>query len=140
MTSCVAPAGGVNSVKLKPAGILSLMTRKTVPFFRAVLRQNRAAEYWDEIGLTMEQYKRLFDFKYKRAIEAIRKGEAGNLAVFETYEMTPFTQFPRDDKELTAIEWGVGCLACRSMMGIELDGTIYPVSYTHLTLPTTPYV
>lgn len=100
-----------------------------VPYFRAVLRQNRAAEHWEEIGLSMEEYKYLFDFKYERAMEAVRKGEAGNLAVFEIYEMTPFTQFPRDDKELTAIEWGVGCLACRSMMGIEVDGTIYPCGY-----------
>lgn len=104
-------------------------------FFRAVVKQNRAAEYWDEIGLSQEEYRKLYDFKYTHAIETIRKGEAGTLPAFEIYEMTPFMEAPEDDKELTAIEWGVGCLACRTMMGIDVDGTILPCGYpTKLTL------
>ncbi len=36
---------------------------------------------------------------------------------------------------MTGIEWGVGCLACRTMMGVGVDGTIYPCGYpTKLTL------
>lgn len=99
------------------------------PYFRAVLKQNRAAQYWDEIGLSKEDYKKLYDFKFNRAIKALRAGEGGNLANFEIYEMTPFMEFPQDDKEMCAIEWGIGCLACRSMLGIEVDGTIYPCGY-----------
>lgn len=98
-------------------------------FFRAVVKQNRAAEYWDEIGLNQEEYKKLYDFKYRHAIETIRQGGAGTLPAYEIYEMTPFMEIPRDDKELTAIEWGVGCLACRTMMGVGVDGTIYPCGY-----------
>ncbi len=104
-------------------------------FFRAVVRQNRAAEYWDEIGLSQEEYKKLYAYKYTHAIETIRKGAAGILPAYEIYEMTPFMEMPKDDKELTAIEWGVGCLACRTMMGIDVDGTILPCGYpTKLTL------
>ena len=104
-------------------------------FFRAVVKQNRAAEYWDEIGLNQEEYKKLYDFKYRHAIETIRQGEAGILPIYEIYEMTPFMECPKDDKELTAIEWGVGCLACRTMMGVGMDGKIYPCGYpTKLTL------
>ncbi len=105
------------------------------PYFRAVVKQNRAATYWNEIGLSQEEYKKLYKFKYKHAIETIRNGEAGTLPAYEIYEMTPFMEMPKDDKELTAIEWGVGCLACRTMMGIGVDGTIYPCGYpTKLTL------
>jgi len=98
-------------------------------FFRAVVKQNRAAEYWDEIGLNQEEYKKLYDFKYRHAIETIRQGEAGILPIYEIYEMTPFMEWPKDGKELASIEWGVGCLACRTMMGVGVDGTIYPCGY-----------
>ena len=100
-----------------------------VAYFRPVLRQNRAADYWDEIGLNQEDYKNLYNFKYDRAMKSIRAGNACNLPVFEIYEMTPFMEFPRNEEEKAAIEWGVGCQACRAMMGIELDGTIYPCGY-----------
>ena len=103
-------------------------------FFRAVVKQNRAAEYWDEIGLSQEEYKKLYDFKYRHAIETIRQGEAGILPIYEIYEMTPFMECPKDDKEMSSIEWGVGCLACRTMMGVGVDGTIYPCGYPTNTI------
>ncbi|TFG25657.1 MAG: radical SAM protein [Promethearchaeota archaeon] len=98
-------------------------------FFRAVVKQNRASEFWDQIGLSQEEYKKLYDFKFKHAIEKIREGEAGTLPIYEIYEMTPFVEEIRDDKELATIEWGIGCLACRTMMGVGVDGTIYPCGY-----------
>ncbi|MFX1338857.1 MAG: radical SAM protein [Promethearchaeota archaeon] len=105
------------------------------PYFRCVVKQNRAAEYWGEIGLSQEEYKKMYDFKYKHAIETIRRGKAGTLPAYEIYDMVPFMEQPKDDKEMAAIEWGVGCLACRTMMGIGIDGTIYPAGYpTKLTL------
>ena len=77
----------------------------------------------------------MYDFKYKHAIETIKKGKAGTLPAYEIYDMMPFMEQPEDDKELAAIEWGVGCLACRTMMGIGIDGIIYPAGYpTKLTL------
>ncbi|MFX0099044.1 MAG: radical SAM protein [Candidatus Hodarchaeota archaeon] len=104
-------------------------------FFRAVVKQNRAAQYWDEIGLSQEEYKKLYDFKYRHAIDTIRNGDPGTLPAYEIYEMTPFMECPSNDKEMTAIEWGVGCLACRTMMGVGVDGTLYPCGYpTKLTL------
>lgn len=105
------------------------------PYFRAVVKQNRAAQYWDEIGLSQEEYKKLYRFKYTHAIETIKQGEAGILPAYEIYEMTPFMEMPKNDKEMATIEWGVGCLACRTMMGVGVDGTIYPCGYpTKLTL------
>ncbi|MBD3196643.1 MAG: radical SAM protein [Candidatus Lokiarchaeota archaeon] len=102
-----------------------------VPFFRPVVKQkgSRADEYWGEIGLSVEQYKQLYQFKYDRAINSIKHGKAGTLPVFEIYEMTPFMEVPQNEKELAAIDWGVGCQACKAMMGIEVDGTIYPTGY-----------
>ena len=74
-------------------------------------------------------------WQYKHAIEKIRKGKSGTLPAYEIYDMVPFMEHPKNDKELAAIEWGVGCLACRTMMGIGIDGTIYPAGYpTTLTL------
>jgi radical SAM protein with 4Fe4S-binding SPASM domain len=99
------------------------------PYFRCVVKQNRAAQFWSEIGLNTEEYKKMYDFKYKHAIETIRNGNAGTLPAYEIYDMVPFMEQPKDDKEMAAIEWGVGCLACRTMMGIGIDGTIYPAGY-----------
>ena len=105
------------------------------PYFRCVVKQNRAAEFWGEIGLNTEEYKKMYDFKYKHAIETIKNGEAGTLPAYEIYDMVPFMEQPKDDKEMAAIEWGVGCLACRTMMGVGIDGVIYPAGYpTTLTL------
>jgi radical SAM protein with 4Fe4S-binding SPASM domain len=104
-------------------------------FFRPVVKVNRAAKNWDDMGLEAEGYKRLYEFKYEQAIKRIRKGEAGTLPAYEIYEMMPFIECPLNDKERSAIEWGVGCLACRTMMGIGIDGSIYPAGYpTELTL------
>ncbi|MFX0032607.1 MAG: radical SAM protein [Candidatus Hodarchaeota archaeon] len=105
------------------------------PYFRCVVKQNRAAQFWNEIGLDKEEYKKMYDFKYRHAIETIRNGKTGTLPAYEIYDMVPFMEQPKDDKEMAAIEWGVGCLACRTMMGIGIDGTIYPAGYpTTLTL------
>lgn len=99
------------------------------PFFRAVVKQNNAAANWAEIGLGSEEYKKLYEFKYERTIETIRKGEAGTLPAYSIYEMTPFMEQPLNDKELTAIEWGVGCQACRVFNGIDVNGDVFPCGY-----------
>ncbi|MHA2391571.1 MAG: radical SAM protein [Promethearchaeota archaeon] len=105
------------------------------PYFRCVVKQNRAAEFWNDIGLSTVEYKKMYDFKYKHAVETIRNGATGTLPAYEIYDMVPFMEQPKNDKELAAIEWGVGCLACRTMMGVGVDGTIYPAGYpTTLTL------
>ncbi|TXT60975.1 MAG: Radical SAM domain-containing protein [Promethearchaeota archaeon] len=104
-------------------------------FFRPVVKVNRAAKNWDDMGLDAEGYEKLYRYKYKQAIERIKKGEAGTLPAYEIYEMMPFMECPLNDKEQSAIEWGVGCLACRTMMGIGIDGVIFPAGYpTELTL------
>lgn len=116
---------------------LKLLSEKwgSQPYFRCVVKQNRAAEHWGEIGLSKDEYKKMYDFKFKHAIETIRNGQAGTLPAYEIYDMMPFMEKPKSDKEFAAIEWGVGCLACRTMMGIGIDGTIYPAGYpTNLTL------
>jgi len=104
-------------------------------FFRPVVKVSNAAKNWEEVGLDAEGYRRLYNFKHKTAIKKIQEGEAGTLPAYEIYEMMPFMECPLNDKEQSAIEWGVGCLACRTMMGIGIDGTIYPAGYpTDLTL------
>mgnify|MGYP006280648387 FL=1 len=104
-------------------------------FFRPVVKVSNAAKNWEDVGLDTEGYKRLYNFKHEKAIKKIKEGEAGTLPAYEIYEMMPFMECPINDKERSAIEWGVGCLACRTMMGIGIDGTIYPAGYpTELTL------
>ena len=100
-----------------------------IPYFRAIIKQERAAEHWDEIGLSPEDYKRFYDFKYGLTIEKIRKGQAGTLPAYGIFDMVPFMEHPLDDKELTAIEWGVGCQACRMISGIDINGDVFPCDY-----------
>jgi radical SAM protein with 4Fe4S-binding SPASM domain len=99
------------------------------PYFRAVVKQRNAAENWGEIGLSPEDYKRLYDFKYKNTVEAIRQGKAGSLPIFSIFEMVPFMEQPLNDQELTALEWGVGCQACRLFNGIDVNGDVFPCGY-----------
>ena len=99
------------------------------PYFRAVVKQRNAAENWDEIGLSREDYKRLYKFKYKHTIEAIRQGKAGSLPIYSIFEMVPFMEQPLNDQELTALEWGVGCQACRLFNGVDVNGDVFPCGY-----------
>ncbi len=106
-----------------------------IPYFRAVIKQRSAAVNWDEIGLSHEEYKKFYEFKYKHVVEAIRKGEGSSLNKFYTYDMVPFMECPINIKELTALEWGVGCQACRSVSGIDINGDFFPCDYpSELTL------
>ncbi|HOV26938.1 MAG TPA: radical SAM protein [Pseudobacteroides sp.] len=102
---------------------------KAQPYFRAIVKQKNAALNWDEVGLNSEGYKKLYDFKYANAIEKIRNGKAGALPAYEVFEMVPFLEQTCNDAELTAIEWGVGCQACRCFSGIDVNGDIFPCGY-----------
>lgn len=106
-----------------------------IPYFRAVIKQESAAVNWHEIGLTREDYARFYDFKYKLVTEKIRQGKAGTLPIYEIFDMVPFMEQPINDQELTAIEWGIGCQACRMISGIDIDGEVFPCDYpSKLTL------
>jgi radical SAM protein with 4Fe4S-binding SPASM domain len=100
-----------------------------VPYFRAVIKQKNAAENWDEIGLSKDDYKRFYDFKYRLAVDRIRQGKAGTLPIFSVYDMVPFMEQPLNDTELTGLEWGVGCQACRTISGIDINGDVFPCDY-----------
>lgn len=106
-----------------------------IPFFRAVIKQRTAEKNWGEVGLNLDQYKQYYEFKYKLVIDAIRNGESSSINKFYTYDMVPFMECPLNDEERTALEWGVGCQACRSVSGIDINGDFFPCDYTsQLTL------
>jgi radical SAM protein with 4Fe4S-binding SPASM domain len=100
-----------------------------MPYFRAVIRQRNAAVNWNEIGLSSEDYRRFYDFKFKLVVDAVRKGEASKLQRFSTYDMVPFMETPRNDREHTFLDWGVGCQACRTISGIDVNGDVFPCDY-----------
>jgi len=106
-----------------------LETWGAIPYFRAVIKQRNAAINWDEIGLNNEEYRRFYDFKFQHVVEAVRSGNATSLNKFYTYDMVPFMECPLNDTELTALEWGVGCQACRSVAGIDINGDFFPCDY-----------
>ena len=99
------------------------------PYFRGVVKQKKAAENWDKIGMDREDYQKFYHFKYHHAVDAIRQGKAGGLPIYGIYEMTPFMEQPMNDTELTALEWGVGCQACRTMAGVDVNGDVFPCGY-----------
>ncbi|MFX0032608.1 MAG: radical SAM protein [Candidatus Hodarchaeota archaeon] len=112
-----------------------LETLGAIPYFRAVIKQRTADKNWDDIGLDYDEYRQFYDFKYRHVVEAVRKGEASFLNKVYTYDMVPFMECPRTDEERTALEWGVGCQACRSVSGIDVNGDFFPCDYpSKLTL------
>ena len=106
-----------------------------IPYFRAVIKQRSADINWNEIGLDLDEFRQFYEFKYNRIIDAIRKGEVSGIHKFLMYDMVPFMECPRNDEERTALEWGVGCQACRSVSGIDINGDFFPCDYpSQLTL------
>lgn len=99
------------------------------PHFRPVLKQKNAAENWHEIGMDHDDYQKFYDFKFCYEAEIIRSGNAGALPIYSIFEMVPFMEHPANDKELTMLEWGVGCQACRTIAGININGDIFPCCY-----------
>ena len=102
----------------------------TIPYFRAVIKRRSAESNWNDIGLDYDDYKKFYEFKYKNVVEAIRSGKGSSLNKFYTYDMVPFMECPVNDAEKTALEWGVGCQACRSVSGIDVRGEFFPCDYT----------
>jgi radical SAM protein with 4Fe4S-binding SPASM domain len=100
-----------------------------VCYMRAVIKTGTAALYWHEVGLTDEEYRRFYEFKYRHAVEAVRKGYVGTLPIFDIWDWTPFMEVPMDEKEQTALEWGVGCQACRTISGVDVNGDFFPCYY-----------
>ena len=110
-------------------------SKGVIPYYRPLIKQRSADKNWDEIGLNMDEYRQFYEFKYKHVIEAIRKGDASSLNKFYTLDMVPFMECPINDEERTAIEWGTGCQACRSISGIDINGDVFPCDYpSELTL------
>jgi len=99
------------------------------PYFRAIVKQKNAAINWEKVGLSTEEYKILYDFKYKKIIDKIRNGKAGELPVYDVFEMVPFMEEIQNDTELTVFEWGVGCQACKQLSGIDINGDIFACGY-----------
>ncbi len=99
------------------------------PYMRCVIKTGTAAEHWGEVGLTHEEYRRFYDFKYQHAVEAVRNGNAGLLPIFDVWDWTPFMEEFKTPEERTAVEWGVGCQACRSISGVDVNGDFLPCYY-----------
>jgi len=99
------------------------------PYMRAVIKTGTAAQFWNEIGLSPAEYRRFYDFKYRHAIEAVRKGLGATLPIFDIWDWTPFMEEPQSDAERTAIEWGVGCQSCRTISGVDVNGDFFPCYY-----------
>ncbi|MFX1479325.1 MAG: radical SAM protein, partial [Promethearchaeota archaeon] len=97
-----------------------LASMGALPYFRAVIKQRTAEKNWNDIGLDYDQYRQFYDFKFKHVVDAVRKGEASFLNKVYTYDMVPFMECPRTLEEKAALEWGVGCQACRSVSGIDV--------------------
>ncbi|MCB9745149.1 MAG: radical SAM protein [Alphaproteobacteria bacterium] len=100
-----------------------------VAYFRAVIKTGSAAENWSKVGLTREEYKKFHDFKYRHAVRAVREGYAGTLPIFDIWDWTPFMDEPQSESERAALEWGVGCQACRTISGIDVNGDFLPCYY-----------
>jgi radical SAM protein with 4Fe4S-binding SPASM domain len=106
-----------------------LASMGALPYFRAVIKQRTAEKNWNDIGLDYEQYRHFYEFKFKHVVDAVRSGEASFLNKVYTYDMVPFMECPRTLEEKAALEWGVGCQACRSVSGIDVNGDFFPCDY-----------
>lgn len=134
LTVCTATAQKANFDELGQIRD-RLESMGVIPYFRAIIKQRSANINWDEIGLDVDEFRQFYNFKYSRIIEAVRKGEVHTVHKFLIYDMVPFMECPINDEERTALEWGVGCQACRSVSGIDINGDFYPCDYpSQLTL------
>ncbi|MGM0468142.1 MAG: radical SAM protein [Promethearchaeati archaeon] len=100
-----------------------------IPYFRAVIKKRSADKNWEEIGLDYDQFREFYNFKYNNVVDAIRSGKASSINKFYTWDMVPFMEIPKNDEERASLEWGVGCQACRSISGIDINGDVFPCDY-----------
>ena len=105
------------------------------PYFRAIVKQNNAIINWNEIGLEKEDYRRIYEFKYRNSIERLKNNEGGILPVYEVFEMVPYMEHIDNKELIDKLKWGIGCQAGRCFSGIDIDGTVFPCGYpSKLTL------
>lgn len=116
-------------------GLKKLADDKGVFFYATgIIQVGRAHEYWDEVGLTNEQYRELYYQKYANVIEKMRRGETEQIPLMECFDMVPFMEMPKTDVERRYIEWGVGCQSCKCVMGIGVKGEVYPCEFVTQTV------
>lgn len=103
-------------------------------YFTGIIRVGRAHDNWEDVGLTNEQYKKLYDIKFGDIIQDIRKGEAEKIPLMACFDMVPFMEIPASAKDREFLEWGVGCQSCRCVMGIGIHGEVYPCEFITQTI------
>ena len=103
-------------------------------YFTGIIRVGRAHDNWENIGLTNEQYRKLYDIKFGDIIQDIRRGEAEKIPLMACFDMVPFMEVPASAKDREFLEWGVGCQSCRCVMGIGIHGDVYPCEFITTTV------
>ncbi|MFW9864604.1 MAG: radical SAM protein [Candidatus Thorarchaeota archaeon] len=103
-------------------------------YFTGIIRVGRAHENWEDLGLTDEQYRELYDIKFGDIIQDIRKGDIEKIPLMSCFDMVPFMEMPASVKDREFLEWGVGCQSCRCVMGVGIHGDVYPCEFITKTV------
>ena len=85
----------------------------------------RATRNWDQVGLSPLEYKEFYTYRYGEVVKNIREGNAALIPSLDIVDMVPFMEEIQSKEEKELIEWGAGCLACRQVLSLDVNGDIY---------------
>ncbi len=98
------------------------------PYFDRLVNIGRAKKKncFEKYGLTEEQFKEVYEWRFSKIKEYIDKGEATKIPVMELFDLVPFMYKPQNDMDLLYLSWGVGCQAGRFWLGVNYNGDVWP--------------
>lgn len=95
-------------------------------FYRPVLKVGVANKNWDDLGLSSQQFRELYEARNEEIFRKVREGKAHQIPVMRIFDLFPFMESPANNDEREYLEWGVGCQACRILHGITPTGDLLP--------------
>lgn len=99
-----------------------------------LIRTGRAHKLWDEIGLTKEQYKQFYEERFEVIMKTIREGKGKEIPLMDCFDLIPFMEIPRTPEDREILGDLVGCQACRCVIGVGVNGDVYPCEFVSETV------
>ncbi|MFX0102726.1 MAG: radical SAM protein, partial [Candidatus Hodarchaeota archaeon] len=96
-----------------------------------IIRSGRAHDRWDRVGLTPEQYKEFFLERNEAVTEKMNNG--GEIPFMDAFDITPWMWICNTPEHADVADALGGCQACRCVMGIAVDGWVYPCEFESKT-------
>jgi radical SAM protein with 4Fe4S-binding SPASM domain len=67
-------------------------------------------------------------------MKTIREGKGKDIPLMDCFDLIPFMEVPKTPEDREILDDLVGCQACRCVMGIGVNGDVYPCEFVSKTV------